>query len=50
LGFSGHEKLSEERWLQRIPAEEPFRDASPLVVKPGQAEFDVTEKQFDDLD
>ncbi len=50
LGFSGHEKLSEERWLQRIPSEEPFRDASPVVVKPGEDEFEATEKQFEELD
>jgi len=50
LGFSGHEKLSEERWLQRIPAEEPFREASPVVVKSGDAKFEETEKQFEDLD
>jgi hypothetical protein len=50
LGFSGHEKLSEQRWLERIPAEEPFRDASPEVVKPGAAQFEATEKQFEDLD
>ncbi len=50
LGFSGHEKLSEERWLQRIPAEEPFRDASPVVVKPGEAKFEATEEQFEELD
>jgi len=50
LGFSGHEKLSEQRWLERIPAEEPFRDASPEVVKPGEAQFEATEKQFEDLD
>jgi DNA primase catalytic subunit len=50
LGFSGHEKLSEERWLQRIPAEEPFRDASPQIVKAGEAEFEATEKRFEDLD
>jgi hypothetical protein len=50
LGFSGHEKLSEERWVQRIPAEEPFRDASPVVVKPGEANFEATEQQFEDLD
>jgi DNA primase catalytic subunit len=50
LGFSGHEKLSEERWLQRIPAEEPFRDASPVIVKQGEAKFEETEKQFDELD
>jgi hypothetical protein len=49
LGFSGHEKLSEQRWVQRIPTEEPFRDASPAVVKPGDAEFGVTEQQFEDL-
>jgi hypothetical protein len=50
LGFSGHEKLSEQRWLERIPSEEPFRDASPEVVKPGEAKFEATEKQFEDLD
>jgi hypothetical protein len=50
LGFSGHEKLSEERWVQRIPSEEPFRDASPLIVKPGEASFEATEKQFEELD
>lgn len=50
LGFSGHEKLSEERWVQRIPTEEPFRDASPVVVKSGEADFEATEKQFEELD
>jgi len=49
LGFSGHEKLSEQRWVQRIPTEELFRDASPAVVKPGDAQFDATEKQFEEL-
>jgi len=50
LGFSGHEKLSEQRWLERIPSEELFREASPEVVKPGEAKFEATEKQFEDLD
>jgi hypothetical protein len=50
LAFSGHEKLSEQRWVQRIPTEEPFQAAGPKVVKPGDADFDATEKQFDDLD
>jgi hypothetical protein len=50
LGFSGHEKLSEERWVQRIPTEEPFREASPVVVKQGEEKFEATEKQFEDLD
>jgi hypothetical protein len=50
LAFSGHEKLSEQRWVQRIPTEEPFQAAGPKVVKQGDAEFEATEKQFDDLD
>lgn len=50
LAFSGHEKLSEQRWVQRIAAEEPFREASPGVVKPGDANFEATEKQFEELD
>ena len=29
LGFSNHEKLSEQRWVDRIPTEEPFVAASP---------------------
>jgi hypothetical protein len=50
LGFSGHEKLSEERWVQRIPSEEPFREASPVVVKPGEAQFEAIEQRFEELD
>jgi hypothetical protein len=50
LAFSGHEKLSEQRWVQRIPAEEPFQGASPKVVKAGDEVFDATEKQFEELD
>jgi DNA primase catalytic subunit len=49
LAFSGHEKLSEQRWVQRIPSEDPFQGASPIVVKPGEASFESTEKQFDEL-
>jgi hypothetical protein len=49
LGFSGHEKLSEERWVQRIPTEEPFRGASPVIVKPGEANFEATEQRFEEL-
>src|SRR5260370_20335621 len=32
LYFSGPEKLSEQRWLDPIPAEEPFNSASPKIV------------------
>jgi hypothetical protein len=49
LDFSNHEKLSGQRWLQRIPSEEPFQGASPLIVKPTDAPFADTEKHFDDL-
>jgi hypothetical protein len=49
LGFSGHEKLTEQRWLQRIPTEEPFREASPVVIKSGEAKFAETEQQFEEL-
>lgn len=49
LGFSNHEKLSEQRWVQRIPTEEPFQAAAPLVLKPGDARFAEIEKQFEDL-
>jgi hypothetical protein len=49
LAFSGHEKLSEQRWVQRIPAEEPFQGASPKIVRAGDEGFEATEKQFEEL-
>ncbi len=49
LYFSGHEKLTEQRWLDRIPSEEPFKEASPRVVRQGEEEFDEVVKQFDAL-
>ncbi len=49
LAFSNHEKLTEQRWVDRIPAEEPFLAASPQVLKPGDAHFEETEKEFDEL-
>ena len=49
LGFSGHEKLSEQRWVDRIPTEEPFGRLLRVVVKPGEAKFRTREKQFEDL-
>ena len=50
LAFSGHEKLSEQRWVQRIPVEQPFHEASPKVLKNGQAGFAEVEKKFEELD
>jgi outer membrane biosynthesis protein TonB len=50
LYFSGHEKLTEQRWLDRIPSEEPFKEASPRVVRQGEDQFDEVVKQFDALE
>jgi len=49
LYFSSHEKLSEQRWLDRIPSEEPFKSASPRVIHHGDTEFETTDKQFETL-
>lgn len=50
LYFSGHEKMSHQRWVERIPGEEPFKTASPKVLKSGSAGFDEVASQFDALD
>jgi hypothetical protein len=50
LYFSPHEKLSEQRWIERIPAEEPFKGASPKVVHEGTAGFSDVLNRFDSLD
>ena len=50
LYFSGHEKLSEQRWMKQIPSEEPFKGASPRVVPEGAPEFAETLQRFDSLD
>ena len=49
LYFSSHEKLSEQRWLDRIPTEEPFKSASPKVLRQGEAGFEEALKEFSDL-
>ena len=48
LYFSSHEKLSEQRWLDRIPTEEPFKSASPKVFRKGEAGFEKALEQFGD--
>ena len=50
LDFSDHEKLSHHRWLERIPVEEPFKNAKPKIVRPGDPAFETTSDQFDSLD
>jgi hypothetical protein len=50
LYFSAHEKLSEQQWLDRIPADDLFKGATPHVIQEGQAEFPEVLKQFDSLE
>jgi len=49
LYFSPHEKLSEQRWIERIPSEEPFKRAAPKVIREGADEFSAVLEQFDRL-
>jgi hypothetical protein len=50
LDFSDHEKLSHQRWIERIPVEEPFKAAKPRIVRSGEPEFKATSDLFDLLD
>ena len=49
LDFSDHERLSHQRWLERIPAEEPFKSVEKEIVHTGEAAFDSTVELFDSL-
>jgi hypothetical protein len=50
LYFSGHEKLSHQRWVDRIPSEEPFKGASPKLVRQDEPGFDSIEEKFRNLE
>ena len=50
LDFSDHEKLSHQRWIDRIPTEELFKAASPKVIRTGEPDFRTTSELFDSLD
>ena len=50
LDFSDHEKLTLQRWLDRIPSEEPFKSVQGETVRHGDATFAATAKLFDSLD
>ncbi|HXY79491.1 MAG TPA: hypothetical protein VEI08_02525 [Candidatus Bathyarchaeia archaeon] len=50
LDFSDHEKLSHQRWLDRIPAEEPFKSVHCQTIRTGDSEFQKTAELFDSLD
>lgn len=49
LDFSDHEKLSHQRWLDRIPTEEPFKSAKNQVMQRGEDGFEKTAKLFESL-
>lgn len=49
LAFSSHEKLTGQRWLERIPSEEPFQSAAPKVVKQSDAAFAQVDEEFANL-
>jgi hypothetical protein len=50
LDFSDHEKLSHQRWLDRIPAEEPFKSAKAETVRSGDPDHPKVAERFDLLD
>ncbi|MGH9736872.1 MAG: hypothetical protein ACRD8A_20060 [Candidatus Acidiferrales bacterium] len=50
LSFSDHEKLSYQRWLDRIPSEEPFKSAKGETIRHSDASFAKTADRFDSLD
>ena len=47
LDFSDHEKLSLQRWLDRIPTEEPFKSVKNQIVRPGDTDFEKTAELFE---
>lgn len=49
VDFSGHEKLSRQRWLERIPADELFKPAALQEVSPDDPAYAATEEKFTSL-
>ncbi len=47
LDFSDHEKLSFQRWLDRIPTEEPFKSAKSQIIRAGEKDFEKTTELFE---
>jgi len=50
LALSNHEKMTEERLVKLVPAEEPFSEAEPKMVKAGGAGFADVEAKFEALE
>jgi hypothetical protein len=49
LDFSDHEKLSHQRWLDRIPTEDPFKSKKAKIVRQSDPHFVETAELFDTL-
>jgi hypothetical protein len=49
LDFSDHEKLSHQRWLDRIPSEDPFKSAAGETIRQNDPGFDKAKDRFDKL-
>jgi len=49
LDFSDHEKLTHQRWLDRIPSEEPFKSASGETIRQNDPGFAKAKDRFDQL-
>ena len=49
LNFSDHEKLSLQRWLDRIPTEAPFKSLQPKIVRHADPDFRETDQLFETL-
>ena len=44
--FSDHEKLSRQRWVERIPADEAFKPAKVRQIAAGDKEFEEVDLRF----
>ncbi len=49
LDFSGHEKLSHQRWLDRIPTEEPFKSKKAKIIRQNDPHHAETAELFETL-
>jgi hypothetical protein len=49
LDFSEHERLSHQRWLDRIPSEAPFKDTPSKIIRQNDEEFAGTAERFEEL-
>lgn len=50
MAFSGHEKLLQQRMLDRFAGEEPFKSAQGQTIHEADASFDASAELFDSLD